>query len=75
MMTAEIALIEAALEKEKRMMERQRLLKRLWKLNQTAENVAQEPRIPPRESAVLTSAVYATSEVVDASRLGNFLSQ
>jgi hypothetical protein len=75
MMTAEIALIEAALEKEKRMMERQRLLKRLWKLNQTAEKVAREPQIPPRESDVLTSAVYATSEVVDANRSGNCLSQ
>ena len=54
MMTAEISLIEAALETEKRMMERQRLLKQLWKLNQSVENVAQEPQIPPRENGVAT---------------------
>ena len=54
MMITEIALIEAALETEKRMMERQRLLKQLWKLNQTAENVEQEPQMPLRESDVAT---------------------
>jgi DNA-binding response OmpR family regulator len=56
MMTAEISLIEAALETEKRMMERQRLLKQLWKLNQSVENVAQDPRIPPRESDIATQS-------------------
>ena len=75
MMTTEIAVIESALETEKRMLERQRLLRQLWKLNQTAKNVEQEPQIPPRESDVLTSAAYATSEVVDANCSCNFLSQ